>query len=136
MLVFQGGRARLPAVAVQTEVCFMPLGDIDRELHLLGMIPHIFSEAQKAMILPMRFANDLYATMNHGLYTDVLYVRDFTRPDDMNADQLKHLALIAQLPLVRPRREMRPRPDAAQRSAGRCGGAVSREPANLIAATK
>ncbi len=96
-------RARLAgAVAVQTEVCFMPLykdqplyGDIDRELRLLGMIPHIFSEVQKAMILPMRFANDLYAAMNLGLYTDVLYVRDFTRPDDMSADQLKHLALIA-----------------------------------------
>ena len=54
------------------------------------MIPHIFSEAQKAMILPMRFA-----TMNHTLYTDVLYARDFTRPDDMSTDQLKHLALVA-----------------------------------------
>jgi len=101
--VFQGGRASLAgAVAVQTEVCFMQIykdqplyGDIDRELRSLGMIPHIFSEVQKAMILPMRFANDLRATMNHGLYTDVLYVRDFTRPDDMSAEQLKHLALIA-----------------------------------------
>jgi len=100
LAVFQGGRAHLAgAVAVQTEVCFMPLykdqplyGDIDREL---GMIPHIFSEVQKAMILPMLFANDIRATMNHGLYTDVLYVRDFTRPDDMSTEQLKHLALIA-----------------------------------------
>jgi FkbM family methyltransferase len=103
LAVFQGGRTHLAnAVAVQTETCFMPLykdqplfGDIDRELRALGMIPHIFSEMHKAMILPMRFANDLRATMNHVLYTDVLYVRDFTRPNDMSTDQLKHLALVA-----------------------------------------
>ena len=59
------------------------------------MIPHIFLEMHKAMILPMRFANDLRATMNHVLYTDVLYVRDFTRPDNMSTDQLKQLALVA-----------------------------------------
>ena len=29
------------------------------------------------------------------VYTDVVYVRDFTQPDDMTAEQLKHLALIA-----------------------------------------
>ena len=103
LAAFHGGRTHLTnAVAVHTEVCFMPLykdqplfGDIDRELRSLGLIPHIFSEIQKAMILPLRFEKDLYATMNHALYTDVVYVRDFTRPDDMNAEQLKHLALIA-----------------------------------------
>jgi len=103
LAIFQNGHSHLAnAVAVHTEVCFMQLykdqplfGDIDRELRSLGMIPHIFSEIKKAMILPLYYENDLYRTMNHALYTDIVYVRDFTRPDSMNAEQLKHLALVA-----------------------------------------
>ena len=101
--VFRSGRSRLTnAVAAQTEVCFMQLykdqplfAEIDQELRSLGLIPHLFTEMKKAMILPLRFDNDLYRTMNHTLYTDVVYVRDFTQPDNMSAEQLKHLALIA-----------------------------------------
>jgi len=103
LAVFRGGGSHLAnAVAVHTEVCFMQLykdqplfGDIDRELRSLGLIPHMFTEIKKAMILPLYFEKDLYATMNQALYTDVVYVRDFTRPDDMSAEQLKHLALIS-----------------------------------------
>jgi FMN phosphatase YigB (HAD superfamily) len=50
---------------------------------------------KKAMILPLYFENDLYRTMNQVLFTDVVYVRDFTQSDNMNTEQLKHLALIA-----------------------------------------
>ncbi len=101
--VFRGGRSRLgSAVVVQTEVCFMQLykdqplfGEIDRELRALGLIPHIIGEMQKAMISPLQFENDIRQVMNHVVYTDVVYVRDFTQPDKMSAEQLKHLALIA-----------------------------------------
>jgi FkbM family methyltransferase len=101
--IFRSGHSRLAsAVAVHTEVCFMQLykdqplfGEIDRELRSLGLIPHLFTEMKKAMILPLYFENDLYRTMNQILFTDVVYVRDFTQPDNMNAEQLKHLALIA-----------------------------------------
>lgn len=101
--VFRNGRSRLAnAVVVHTEVCFMQLykdqplfAEIDQELRALGLIPHLFTEMKKAMILPLHFENDLYRTMNHTLFTDVVYVRDFTQPDKMSAEQLKHLALIA-----------------------------------------
>ena len=101
--IFRNGHSHLAnTVAVHTEVCFMQLykdqplfGDIDREMRSLGMIPHIFSEIKKAMILPLYYENDLYRTMNHALYTDVVYVRDFTQPDNMTSEQLKHLALVA-----------------------------------------
>ena len=61
LAVFRGGRSRLAsAVAVQTEVCFMPLykdqplfGDLDRELRSLGLIPHLMTEIHKAMISPL-----------------------------------------------------------------------------------
>jgi hypothetical protein len=103
MAVFRGGRTHLRnAVAVQTEVCFMPLykgqalfGEIDRELRSLGLIPHIFHPVAKAMISPFCFPEDHYRTLNHALFRDVIYVRDFTRPDDMSVEQLKQLALVA-----------------------------------------
>ncbi len=33
--------------------------------------------------------------MNQAVFRDVVYVRDFTRPELMNAEQLKQLALLA-----------------------------------------
>jgi hypothetical protein len=46
------------------------------------------------MIAPMVGGN-VYAALNQLLQADAVYVRDFTRPDDMTTEQLKHLALIA-----------------------------------------
>jgi FkbM family methyltransferase len=101
--VFRNGSSRLStAVAIQTEVSFVPLyknqpviGDIDLALRALGFIPHMFANINKRMILPVHYANNLYAAMNQLLEADIVYVRDFTQPEKMNAEQLKHLALIA-----------------------------------------
>ena len=101
--VFRGGAARLSkAVAIQTEVSLVPLykdqpviGDIDLALRALGFIPHMFPEMNKRMILPMHYTNNLYAAMNQVLEADIVYVRDFTQPEKMNSEQLKHLAMVA-----------------------------------------
>ncbi len=58
--VFNGARERLKrAVAVHTEVCFLPLykdqplfGDIDIDLRSRGMIPHSVVDINKRTILP------------------------------------------------------------------------------------
>jgi len=47
------------------------------------------------MIAPMFDAQNPYAALNQLLEADVVYVRDFTRPDLMTDEQLKHLAIIA-----------------------------------------
>jgi hypothetical protein len=101
--VFRNGSARLAgAVALQTEVSFVPLyknqpvfGDIDLALRALGFIPHMIAKLNKRMILPLQNVNEPYAAMNQVLEADVVYVRDFTQPDSMSAEQLKHLALVA-----------------------------------------
>jgi FkbM family methyltransferase len=101
--VFRSGRSRLAgAVALQTEVSFVPLyqgqpvfGDIDLALRALGLIPHMFANINKRMILPLHYSNNLHASLNQLLEADIVYVRDFTQPDKMSVDQLKHLALIA-----------------------------------------
>ena len=103
LAVFRNGSSRLAnAVALQAEVSFVPLysnqpvfGDIDLALRAFGFIPHMFDKINKRMILPLHYADNLYASMNQLLEADLVYVRDFTQPDKMNSEQLKHLALIA-----------------------------------------
>jgi hypothetical protein len=103
LVVFRNGTARLAnAVAVQTEVSFVPLyknqpvfGDIDLALRALGFIPHMFANIDKQMILPVHNADKPFAALNQLFEADIVYVRDFTQPDRMNSEQLKHLAMIA-----------------------------------------
>ena len=97
-----GGKLLGSAVALQTEVGFLQLyknqpvfGDIDLALRELGFIPHMFAAINKRMILPVHDAGNLYASINQMMEADVVYIRDFTQPDKMNPEQLKHLALVA-----------------------------------------
>lgn len=101
--VFRGGRTKLAAaVAVQTEVSFIPLyekqpvfGELDIELRTLGFVPHAFVNINRRLVAPLRDANNPYAALNQVLEADVLYVRDFLHADAMSNEQLKHLALLA-----------------------------------------
>jgi len=55
----------------------------------------MFAQLNKRMILPLHFTNNIYAAMNQLLEADIVYVRDFTQPEKMTDEQLKHLALVA-----------------------------------------
>jgi len=100
--VFKGGRRHLAqAVAIQTEVSFVPLymdqpvfGDIDLELRSLGFIPHMFAAINRKMIAPM-LGPDAAAALNQIIEADVVYVRDFVKAEAMDNEQLKHLAIVA-----------------------------------------
>lgn len=101
--VFKGGRERLKrAVAVQTEVCFLPLykdqplfSDIDSELRNFGMIPHNFAHIDRRTILPVFDASNPRGGINQMIFADIIYIRDFTKAEAMDDEQLKHLAIIA-----------------------------------------
>jgi FkbM family methyltransferase len=103
LMVFRGGRGKLAqAVAVQTEVSFMPLyegqplwGDVDRELREQGFVPHAFAAVKRWAIAPMIVGGDPRRSLNQLLEADVVYVRDFARPDALADEQLKQLALVA-----------------------------------------
>lgn len=103
LMVFKGGNRRLVgAVAIQTEVSFLALyenqpvfGEIDIALRSLGFIPHGFAEIKKWMISPLFVEGNPFAAINQLLEADVVYVRDFTRAEEMEPEQLKHLAIIA-----------------------------------------
>ena len=101
--VFKGGRKSLKrVVAVQTEVSFVPLyknqpvlGDVDLELRSLGLIPHSFAALNKRTILPAFNTTQPYGGVNQVIEADIVYVRDFTKPETIDDEQYKHLALIA-----------------------------------------
>jgi FkbM family methyltransferase len=103
LAVFRHGHERLmQAVAIQTEVSFLPLyqdqpllGEIDNELRGLGFVPHACVAINKRIIGPLFDMSNPYAGLNQVLEADIVYVRDFTKPGAMSDEQLKHLALIA-----------------------------------------
>lgn len=102
LAVFRSGRRLLQAtVAVQAEVSFLTLyegqpvfGDIDLALRQLGLVPHAFAAVKRWMISPLS-GERVFDAFNQLLEADIVYVRDFTKPDKMTSEQLKHLALVA-----------------------------------------
>jgi len=101
--VLTHGHAKLrDAVAVQTEVSFVPLyknqppfGEIDLLLRDMGFLPHCVAGTKIWPIAPMVVGEKPNRGIRQLLETDMVYVRDFSRPENMNAEQWKHLALVA-----------------------------------------
>ena len=103
--VFQHGRKKLiNAVVIHTEVSFIPLyedqptfGAVDIELRGLGFIPHSFPAIKNWMISPLEINGDPTIPLNQLLEADIVYVKDFTKPENISDEQLKHLALISHI---------------------------------------
>lgn len=103
LAVFRSGEQALAnAVAVHTEVSFVPLyegqpvlGDIDLDLRARGFIPHHFAAIKRWAIAPVTFAGDFRVPGNQLLEADVVYVRDFGQPEQMTDEQLCQLAMVA-----------------------------------------
>jgi FkbM family methyltransferase len=103
LAIFASGRQKLKqAVAIQTEVSFLCIykdqptfGDVDSELRKQGFVPHALTTINKRMIAPLSDPANPYAAMNQLLEADIVYVRNFMRPQEMTIEQLKHLAMIA-----------------------------------------
>nr|ABP47558.1 methyltransferase FkbM family [Mycolicibacterium gilvum PYR-GCK] len=103
LAVFCNGREKLAdAVVIQTEVSFVTLykdqpamGAIDVELRSQGFIPHCFAAVKHWPIAPYVVEGNPRQAVNQLLEADIVYVRDFSRPDSLSDEQLKHLALIA-----------------------------------------
>ncbi len=101
--VLAHGRTKLrDTVVIQTEVSFVPLyrdqpsfGDMDLALRDLGFLPHGVTGTKIWPLSPMVVAGQPNRGIRQLLETDMVYVRDFTRPANMSAEQWKHLALIA-----------------------------------------
>ena len=103
--VFQNGKKKLAsAVAIQTEVSFIPLyegqptfGAVDIELRGLGFIPHSFPAIKNWIIAPLVINGDPRIPLNQLIEADIVYVKDFTKPENISDEQLKRLALISHI---------------------------------------
>jgi FkbM family methyltransferase len=101
--VFQSGRNKLSdAVVIQTEVSFITLyknqpslGDIDLEMRHQGFVPHCFAAIKNFPIAPLVVNGNPRQATNQLLEADIVYVRDFTKPERMSDEQLKQLIMIA-----------------------------------------
>jgi FkbM family methyltransferase len=101
--VLTHGRSKLKdAVAVQTEVSFIPLyqgqptlGEMDLLMRGMGFLPHCFAAVKTWPLAPTVVSGQPAKGLRQLLEADLVYVRDFTRRENMNAEQWKHLALIA-----------------------------------------
>jgi len=101
--VLAHGKTRLKdAVVVQSEVSFVPLykhqppfGEIDLALRDQGFLPHSVTGTKIWPIAPMVIGDQPNRGIRQLLETDMVYVRDFSRPENMSAEQWKHLALVA-----------------------------------------
>jgi FkbM family methyltransferase len=101
--VFKSGRRLLArAVVVQTEVSFITLyrgqpafGVVDTFLRGLGFVPHCFAELKFRPLAPVMLDGDPRGGGRQLLEADLVYVRDFTEPSNMDGEQWKHLALVA-----------------------------------------
>jgi FkbM family methyltransferase len=101
--VLAHGRAKLrDTVMIQTEVSFVPLyrdqpsfGEIDLQLRRLGFLPHCMVGTKIWPLSPMVVGNQPNRGIRQLLETDMVYVRDFSNPENMNTEQWKHLAMIA-----------------------------------------
>jgi FkbM family methyltransferase len=95
------GHAKLKdAVAIQTEVSFVPLykdqppfGEIDLMLRDMGFLPHCVTGTKIWPLSPMVVGNEPNRGIRQLLETDMVYVRDISKT--MSAEQWKHLALVA-----------------------------------------
>lgn len=100
--VFMGGVNHLKyAVAIQTEVSFITLynhqssfGVIDLTLRKLGFVPHCFSQVKTWPVGPLQFEPAPNQNFHQLLEADVVYIKDFIDPVEMNDEQLKHLCLL------------------------------------------
>jgi FkbM family methyltransferase len=101
--VLAHGQAKLAdTVVIQTEVSFVPLykdqpsfGEMDLALRALGFLPHSVTGTKIWPIAPMVVGNEPNRGIRQLLETDMVYVRDFSTPENMGAEQWKHLALVA-----------------------------------------
>lgn len=100
--VFAGASKLLRnVIVIHTEVEFVPLyqgqplyGDVARSLHKAGFVHHGFLGIQGRTFKPLVNNNDVRAPLLQNLWTDVLFVRDFTKLKELTADQLLRMAVI------------------------------------------
>lgn len=102
LMVFEHATERLKdALLIHTEVEFLEMyqgqplfSDIERFLRARGFVIHRFEPLVGRDFHPLLMSVEPYAGHSQLLWADAIFVRDFTRLDLLDADQLLRLAVI------------------------------------------
>ena len=102
LMVFENAPARLDrALVVQTEIEFVPMyrgqplfSDVDILMRRHGFLLHRFDDIISRVVKPLSVNGDPMAGMSQQLWSDAIYVKDFTKPDRLTPEQLVKLAVI------------------------------------------
>ena len=103
LMVLRNGIERLrTTLVIQTEIEFLPMyidqplfADVDTFLRGQGFVFHRFyGEIISRVIAPFAVGRDLYAGMSQSVWSDAIFVRDFTRLGLMESDQLLRMATL------------------------------------------
>ncbi|AKT50986.1 FkbM family methyltransferase [Arsenicicoccus sp. oral taxon 190] len=103
LMIFQAARETLAATtSLQVEVGFHRLyrgqptfAEVDLELRGQGFVPQGFVTTKTWPLAPHEWADPDEGRARQLVEADVLYVRDLTRLDLLDDEQLRHLALVA-----------------------------------------
>jgi hypothetical protein len=103
LTVLQNGIEKLSScLAAQLEVSWICLyenqptfGDIDVWMRSQGFVPHKFTEVKRWSIAPTVFDNNFRIPGNQLLESDVIYIRDPLKLDQLSDIQLKKFAVLA-----------------------------------------
>ncbi len=102
LMVFEHAGERLKdALVIHTEVEFLEMyqgqplfSDVERFLRARGFVIHRFEPLVTRDFRPMLFGTDPYVGHSQLLWADAIFVRDFTRLERLDSDQLLRLAVI------------------------------------------
>lgn len=102
LAVMKGGVNVLKhAVVVEAEAEFVPLykeqplfGDLDVFMRSQGFLLHSIPGVAGRVFKPLLLNNDVNAKLNQTLWTNAVWVKDFTRLRDLSAEQILKLAVI------------------------------------------
>jgi FkbM family methyltransferase len=103
LMILQNAISRLhDAYVLHLEVEFLPLyenqplfSEIEQFLRGKGFILHRFSPLVSRVIQPLMIENNVFAGLNQVLWTDAIFVRDFSRLNSLTDQQLLGIAEIA-----------------------------------------
>jgi hypothetical protein len=86
---------------IQTEIEFLPMyvgqplfAEVDTFLRQHGFVLHRFYPIVSRVIAPMLMGGDIYAGLSQSVWGDAIFVRDFTRLEMLDDEQLLRMATL------------------------------------------
>jgi len=100
--VFRNGVKKLKdCLVIHTEVEFLPMyegqplfSEVELFLRDIGFIFHRFTSLVSKTVTPMIVENDIYRGLSQTFWADAIFIKDFTKFDNLNSLKLKKIALI------------------------------------------